>query len=42
MVKIEIRCPSCKKKGLIEISEDFIDKSSRGIIAINLGEKQNE
>ena len=40
MTKIEIRCPSCNKKGSIDLSEDLIDKSSRGIIAINLGEKQ--
>ena len=40
MTKIEIRCPTCGKKGQIDLSEDFIEKISRGIIAINLGEKQ--
>ena len=37
MTKVEIRCPTCSKKGEIDLSEDLIEKSSRGIIAINMG-----
>jgi len=35
-MKIEIRCPSCSKKGEIEISEDDIKNSKRGLLAVNI------
>ncbi|MFX1339963.1 MAG: hypothetical protein ACFFDK_15230 [Promethearchaeota archaeon] len=38
MVEIEIRCPACSKKGLIEVEENLILKSERGLSAINVGE----
>jgi hypothetical protein len=38
MVEIEIRCPSCSKKGIIEVAENLIQKSERGISAINVAE----
>jgi hypothetical protein len=40
MTKIEIICPSCSKKGTIDLALDLLEKSARGIVAINLGEKQ--
>ena len=35
-VKIEIRCPACNKKGSVEVGENIINKSKRGITAINV------
>jgi hypothetical protein len=35
-MKIEVRCPSCSKMGEIEISEDDIKNSRRGLLAINI------
>ena len=40
MTKVEIRCPSCSKIGSIDLAVELIERSSRGIVAINLGEKQ--
>ena len=38
MVEIEIRCPVCSKKGTIEVEENLIQKSERGISAVNVAE----
>ncbi|TFG30633.1 MAG: hypothetical protein EU532_00665 [Promethearchaeota archaeon] len=38
MVQIEIHCPSCSKKGLIEVEENLIFKCERGVSAINVDE----
>jgi len=40
MGNIELKCPSCRKMGIIEISDEIIDKCQRGIVAINLGKNQ--
>ncbi|MGV9172022.1 MAG: hypothetical protein ACOC44_20280 [Promethearchaeia archaeon] len=40
MPKIDIRCPDCRKKGYIEIDEDIINNSSRGVAAINIAKEQ--
>ncbi len=36
MRKVDIRCPACSKKGYLEIPEEIINKSSRGVSAINV------
>lgn len=36
MTIIQITCPSCKKKGNIEISDEAIKNVSRGLLAINV------
>ena len=36
MTKILIHCPSCSETGYLEISEDMIKNSPRGVIAINV------
>jgi hypothetical protein len=38
MVKVEIQCPSCAKKGKIEVKENLVRESERGIVAINVSE----
>ena len=38
MVKIEIRCPSCSKIGYVEVEDNVVKRSSRGITAINVAE----
>ncbi len=38
MVEIEIHCPICSKKGIIEVEENLIRKSERGVSAINVAE----
>jgi len=38
MAKIEVRCPICSKKGKMEVSEDLIKQTTRGLIAINVTE----
>jgi len=38
MVKVEIRCPSCAKVGKVEIEENIISQSVRGITAVNVAE----
>jgi len=40
MVKVEIRCPSCSKRGNIEVPEDIINQSTRGVTAINVANEQ--
>ena len=40
MAKVEIRCPSCNKRGNIEIAEDIINQSARGVTAINIPQDQ--
>ena len=40
MVKVEIRCPACSKRGNIEIAEDVINQSSRGVTAVNIADGQ--
>lgn len=39
MVKINVICPICKKKGYIEVTEKSMKDFSRGILAINIAEK---
>ncbi len=36
MTTIKLTCPSCKKKGIIEISDESIKNVSRGLLAINV------
>lgn len=38
MVEIYIHCPVCSKKGIIEVEENLIRKSERGVSAINVAE----
>ena len=38
MVKCEIRCPACAKVGHVEIEENIISQSVRGITAVNVAE----
>jgi len=38
MVKVEIRCPACAKVGKVEIEENIISQSVRGITAVNVAE----
>ncbi|MHA1294610.1 MAG: hypothetical protein ACTSQJ_18370, partial [Promethearchaeota archaeon] len=38
MVKLKIHCPSCNKKGIIEVSEDLVKNIERGLIAVNVAE----
>ncbi|MFO8018664.1 MAG: hypothetical protein R6U96_08520 [Promethearchaeia archaeon] len=40
MSKIKIVCPSCHKNGYIEIEEDLVHKSSRGVAALNIAKNQ--
>ncbi|HEY0087334.1 MAG TPA: hypothetical protein VGB37_00730, partial [Candidatus Lokiarchaeia archaeon] len=37
-VKVEIRCPACNKRGVIKVSDNLVNKSARGITAINVAE----
>ncbi len=39
MAKIEIICPSCSKRGNIEISEELLKNVTRGLLAINIAGK---
>ncbi len=36
MVKLEIRCPICSKRGKIEVSEEKVKSSTRGLFAVNI------
>lgn len=36
MVKIQVKCPSCLKKGFIEISEGYLKNVSRGLLSVNI------
>ncbi|MFX1274782.1 MAG: hypothetical protein ACFFBP_10930 [Promethearchaeota archaeon] len=38
MVTIKIQCPSCFKKGSIEVEENLVKNSKRGITALNVAE----
>lgn len=38
MVKLEIRCPTCSKRGKIEVSEEEVKNSTRGLFAVNITE----
>lgn len=38
MVGIEIHCPICSKKGIVEVEENLIRNSERGVSAINVAE----
>jgi hypothetical protein len=38
MTKLEIRCPSCSGRGFIEVAEDEVKSSSRGLFAVNVTE----
>ena len=38
MVKLEIRCPICSKRGKIEVSEQEVKNSTRGLFAVNITE----
>ena len=37
--KVEIHCPSCNKKGWIEVEENLVKSSARGITAVNVAEQ---
>ena len=36
MVKLEVRCPTCSKRGNIEVSEEEVKNSNRGLFAVNI------
>ncbi len=36
MKKLEVRCPSCSKRGYIEVSEEEVAKAARGVFAVNV------
>lgn len=36
MTEIEIRCPICKKRGEIDISEEAVNNVNRGLLAVNI------
>jgi hypothetical protein len=36
MVNVSIICPSCSKKGIVEVEEEIVNQSSRGITAANV------
>ena len=38
MKKLEIRCPSCSKRGYIEVNEEEVKNSTRGLFAVNITE----
>jgi len=38
MVEVEIYCPKCSKKGKLELEENLLKESKRGISAINVAE----
>ena len=40
MVKVEIRCPSCSKRGNIDVDQEIINESTRGVTAVNIGVDQ--
>jgi hypothetical protein len=35
-MKIEFRCPACSKRGTLEISEDDVKKTAKGLFAVNI------
>ncbi len=38
MVNLEVRCPSCSKRGKIEVSEEKVKNTTRGLYAVNVSE----
>ncbi len=38
MVNLEVRCPSCSKRGKIEVSEERVRNTTRGLYAVNVSE----
>ncbi|MFW9939172.1 MAG: hypothetical protein ACFFD5_16115 [Candidatus Thorarchaeota archaeon] len=38
MTKLEIHCPSCSKRGSIDVSEEAIKSTTRGLYAVNISE----
>ena len=36
MKKLEVRCPSCSNRGHIEVSEEEVEKTARGVFAVNV------
>jgi len=38
MKKLEVRCPSCSSRKFIEISEEEVEKATRGVFAVNVSE----
>jgi len=36
MTKLEIRCPSCSKRGNIDVSEEDVKNTTRGLYAVNI------
>lgn len=36
MAKLEVRCPTCSKRGKIEVSEEEVKNSTRGLFAVNI------
>jgi len=35
-MKIEVRCPACSKRGMLEISEEEVKKAAKGLFAVNV------
>ena len=35
-MKIEVRCPACSKRGILEVSEEDVKKTAKGLFAINI------
>jgi len=35
-MKIEVHCPACSKRGMIEISEEDVKKAAKGLFAVNI------
>ncbi|MFX1276789.1 MAG: hypothetical protein ACFFBP_00190 [Promethearchaeota archaeon] len=38
MSKVEVRCPACEKRGIIEVEENIVVNSPRGVTAVNVAE----
>ena len=36
MVKVQIQCPACKEQGFVEVRENIVSGSEKGITAINV------
>ncbi|MFX1279914.1 MAG: hypothetical protein ACFFA3_10895 [Promethearchaeota archaeon] len=34
--KVEIRCPACRELGFVELSEELVQSTSRGLLAVNI------
>lgn len=35
-MKIEVRCPACSKRGMLEVSEEDVKKAAKGLFAVNI------